>query len=181
MLQIGEVHLGKDIGDKITPSGRFVWLACLDCGKERWVRMRTDQPDAKRCRHCARKGANNYKWNGGRYKETYGYIYIALDSFSFFYPMVKRENYVYEHRLVMAKHLGRCLQPWEIIHHKNGIRDDNRIENLSLTTRGSHSLEHNKGYRDGYQQGYFDGKDRRIKELLEQIRLLEVKDGINPC
>ena len=71
-------------------------------------------------------------WKGGSYIHK-GYVLVWLPK----HPSNKR-NYVYKHRLVLEKHLGRYLTKDEIVHHKNEIKTDNRLSNLVLTNRSEH-------------------------------------------
>lgn len=69
-----------------------------------------------------------------RESRQYGYVVVHLPD----HPMAAKSGSLFEHRLLMAEHLGRMLTADEVVHHKNGIRDDNRIENLELMTRQDH-------------------------------------------
>ncbi|MBA7579556.1 hypothetical protein ES708_21427 [subsurface metagenome] len=175
MPQIGDIKHG-------TYKNYFQWLACVDCGKERWVRMRNrNTPSAIRCLSCSKSGIlhpmyghtgeNSPSWKGGRRISPDGYVRIWLSPDDFFYPMASKDGYVLEHRLVMAKYLGRNLQSWEIVHHKGKRytdrenKSDNLRDNLELSVNGAHSKAHSKGYRDGFRKGYAEGKKQATKEL----------------
>lgn len=75
-----------------------------------------------------RKGIGNPMWKGGRKKVGGGYVKVYKPE----HPNCDKKHCILEHRLVMESKIGRYLYPFETVHHKNGIRDDNRIENLQL-------------------------------------------------
>lgn len=88
--------------------------------------------------HGKNKKENNGMWTGGRGFTREGYYYIYAPD----HPRSSK-GYIKEHRFVMEQHIGRILEPHELIHHKNGIKTDNRIENLEIMEWGEHSRLHN--------------------------------------
>ncbi len=105
-------------------------------------------------------GHSSHAWKGGSFITAKGYIMTRVPQ----HPNACN-GYVFEHRLVIEKSLGRYLLRHETVHHKNGVKSDNRIENLELWTK-SHS--------DG--QRYADMSIEEIKILIQMLEdILEDK------
>ena len=77
-------------------------------------------------------------WKGGKRIDKQGYVWIITSDFYITKDGKKKSKYIKEHRFIMKKHLGRKLEKFETIHHKNGNKGDNRIENLEILIRKTH-------------------------------------------
>lgn len=84
------------------------------------------------CHNCIQRGKEkNGNWKGGKTYHKAGYKMVRLPD----HPRARTQGYVFEHILVMENHLSRYLTEDESVHHINGIKDDNRLENLELWCR----------------------------------------------
>lgn len=99
------------------------------------LKGRTVWNKGKKCPQFS--GENHPRWKGGKYGDKRGYIYVLAKN----HPLADTRGYVFEHRLVMEKKIGRSLNLKERIHHINGIPDDNRPENLQLFSSQNEHIE----------------------------------------
>ncbi len=77
-------------------------------------------------------------WKGGRTKHEAGYVLIYRPE----HPRAMPNGYVREHILVMESVLGGPIPDGMDVHHRNGIKHDNRAENLEMLPKGEHTREH---------------------------------------
>lgn len=100
----------------------------------------------------------------GRHKGWYkqhGYIKRLVNE----HPFMDKRGYVMEHRLVIEAHQGKFLEAGMVVHHRNGIRDDNRIENLELLSEQSrHAKKEDTGKRNP------NGRFVATESVFQEIR-----------
>lgn len=116
------------------------------------------------------KGRNNFigekhpSWKGGLVKNPQGYVSEKVSHDDPLASMRNSTGYVPQHRLVMARHLGRPLLKCENVHHINGIRDDNRIENLELWTKPQPIGQRPEDLVEWVLENYSDLVSKRYKK-----------------
>ena len=133
---------------------------CKVCKKEFWVKPYRIKEKCKYCSYkCywkSKKGIPFYsQWKGGRTKNSEGYILIKNRE----HPFCNCEGYIFEHRLVSERQIGRYLKPEETVHHINGIITDNRIENLMVfVSKSAHIRFHKNPSKINSSEITFDGR-----------------------
>lgn len=101
-----------------------------------------------------------------RFKNNHGYWRVKCEN----HPNCSNTGYVLEHRLVMEKKIGRYLARDELVHHIDGNRENNNINNLEICSHQQHDKEHVKD-RHRYSREDWEKSAKKI-HLKEDIKEL---------
>lgn len=164
---------------------RTVDVTCPQCKAVRVYALNVITRFAQRpeftglCRQCwlARPRNRLYRSrinpSGRRVNPQNGYVLLSKnaatdDQLDLWYAMRGDRSSVLEHRWVMALHLGRPLRSDEMVDHMNGVKTDNRIENLRLYVRGKNEPGSCPGHGTYYHE--WQMAERRVRELEQQMQ-----------
>jgi hypothetical protein len=171
IAEVGDIKTGEQLGLKYKEQ-RYIYEQCPNCHNQRWVQVQSagKYPKCRKCINKGKVGENNGHWGGGRNKDAYGYILVKLQPSDPYYPMADKAGYVKEHRLVVAKKIGRCLEEWEVVHHIDSIRDHNNETNLKLIGTQFHNTHIEKVLKQREQENLkLKAENRLLKADMSEF------------
>lgn len=123
---------------------------------------------------ASRKG--HKAWNAGKGRgwiDKRGYQWIC-------FTVNGKRKQMRMHRFVMQEHLGRPLDPWEVVHHRDGNKLNNDIENLVLTTHDEHTIGHHVGKKRPEATKKAIEVFSQLREEIKHLRLIKT-DLLEAC
>jgi len=120
---VGNKYGNLTIIDIAKTGNRSACLCKCSCGKK--IKVLSNYLLNGKTKSC---GCSRKRTRTGALKEKNGYVFIRKPD----HPNSNRYGYIREHVYFMSKHIGRPLKKSESVHHKNGIKSDNRLSNLEL-------------------------------------------------
>ncbi|WP_341232411.1 HNH endonuclease [uncultured Methylophaga sp.] len=144
--------------------------SCDECGS-------VYRPKKRESKYCSRPCM--WKNNGKHQIPEDGHETWWVDSNGYVSGRVWENGHPYrkrQHRYYIEKHIGRCLGPDEDVHHINGDKRDNRIENLEIISHGKHTSLHNK---DRDYTNHKKATYSKAERLARSDRARRIKPWIN--
>lgn len=170
MIKINCLQCNKEIFTSPSRIGRKKYCSIVCRAKNNKGKFKIGHPHHRSEFPKGAEGSRNRNYNGGISIQA-GYRYILSPD----HPNKGVRGYVAEHRLIMEKHIGRYLTRIEEVHHINGIRNDNRIENLMLFANARehrlYELKDRESFRDAISKGQFKKGSKLSEETKIKIGL----------
>jgi len=170
---LGEIRRSGQIEGYAKCKTRYIYEECPNCHNHKWVQLsaKGKYPKCRKCMNIGKIKERSGTWKGGYKDLGTGYVMIRLYPDNPYYSMCNKTGYVFEHRLVMAQYLGRCLEDWEMVHHRDSIKTHNTPENLFVTDAKNHNTLVEATLVN--QGKHIKAQDNRIKGLESRVTLLE--------
>ena len=171
-LKLGMVKHASELGDGFKKiAGFYIYDECPRCHEAKWREKRWV---GKLCGACSlvRNGEMMIGEKHGMYRgyrhlnRRTGYITLRLQKSDPLYCMARKDGRVQEHKYLYAKFVAkRPLERWEVVHHINEIKDDNRLENLELRVAQHDHVT-------------FSILRREVNELRKRVTILEAENAL---
>ena len=137
------IKSAKELG--IDRGGDYILRVCDDCNSKKWIPIynKLKKNHSGLCKKCSARlysGKNSPNWRGGMTLTTMGYLMIN----SVNHPLARKNGSILVHRLIACEEWGIEAVMGMDVHHINGDKTDNRIENLEILSHPDHTIMNNR-------------------------------------